>query len=482
MASCSSDSFVNITKNAFAQRKDLTTDDKEISETRYAILSHTWASDPGDEVSYRDTRNPQAAKQKKGFDKVFWCCDEALKNGFEWVWIDSCCIDKTSSAELSEAINSMYRWYEQSSVCYAYLSDVDTIKDLRDSRWFTRGWTLQELIAPRKVIFFSKDWEKIATKSELRAEIARITNINQEVLHHPWKMTRYSIAQRMSWASRRSTSKPEDIAYCLLGIMGVNMPLVYGERERAFVRLQEEIIKNSDDQSIFAWMGEQQKGWRNSLFAYSPADFTDSKAIVPERDSSREKAPYSMTNIGLSIRIPLTNNSKYRRGENRNSNGIFFAYLNCFHLGHQLAILVRFSSSNVCYRIDVSHVYRLSHPARLRRIPSEPVFLARDSFLHESDTYNIAQEVREAGRGIFDLETGRLCPSLNAGDIPDGEGRISGEESEPSEAESDFGRIPGSRERRRRSMKSKGTSGKESDSEETSGSGESQTEFDFEEW
>jgi hypothetical protein len=145
----------------------------------YAILSHTWERE---EVSYQDmiTGNPIA---KLGYTKIQQCCARAAHDGYSYVWIDTCCINKDSSAELSEAINSMYRWYQSAAICYAYLVDVVindgmTAPDISKSRWFTRGWTLQELIAPRKVVFFSSNWHKIATKDESRARIAQITRIH----------------------------------------------------------------------------------------------------------------------------------------------------------------------------------------------------------------------------------------------------------------------------------------------------------------
>ncbi|RYP01527.1 hypothetical protein DL764_006193 [Monosporascus ibericus] len=168
-----------------------------------------------------------------------------------------CCIDKASSAELTEAINSMFRWYRNAEICYAYLSDIPSAKrihqKLERSRWFTRGWTLQELIAPAEVVFYSMDWDHVGTKSELSASISSITKIDASFLDSKNLMSA-SVAQRMSWAAHRETSRPEDIAYCLLGIFDINMPLIYGEGMKAFQRLQEEIIESYPmDYSFFAW-------------------------------------------------------------------------------------------------------------------------------------------------------------------------------------------------------------------------------------
>ncbi|KAK6382265.1 hypothetical protein LTS17_004152 [Exophiala oligosperma] len=228
-------------------------------ELWYAILSHTWAEE---EVTFQDlttTDRPVNFKSKKGFEKLRKTCLRAKEDGLEYVWIDTCCINKQSSAELSESINSMYRWYQNAVTCYAYLADVtfEPIEGLDKSgfywsQWFRRGWTLQELIAPSIVIFLDQNWAQIGTKSTLSSVISKVTGIPKNILHGG-DLDEQSIAARLSWASQRQTTRTEDIAYCLLGLFDINMPLLYGEGERAFVRLQEEIIKVSTDYSIFAW-------------------------------------------------------------------------------------------------------------------------------------------------------------------------------------------------------------------------------------
>ena len=182
----------------------------------------------------------------------------AEQHGYRWVWIDTCCIDKTSSTELSEAINSMYRWYEQAVVCYAYLYDVSSKRFGPDSpfyssEWFKRGWTLQELIAPTTLLFIASDWEVLGTRTQLVKHIEAITGIDTAILLHRRQLGRVSIAQRMSWAAYRNTTRIEDEAYCLMGIFGINMPITYGEGDVAFYRLQEEIMKVCPDQTLFAW-------------------------------------------------------------------------------------------------------------------------------------------------------------------------------------------------------------------------------------
>ncbi|KAI6143099.1 heterokaryon incompatibility protein-domain-containing protein, partial [Pisolithus tinctorius] len=230
--------------------------------TIYAILSHRW----GD-----------------GSEKIIKSCEQARKDGYEWLWIDTCCIDKRSSAELSEAINSMYRWYQNAGVCYAYLNDVDVsvFPTKRDDSnyaesngwpvWFVRGWTLQELIAPKKVEFFNKGWVSVGDKWRLAPRLEKVTGIPPEVLRDGLAAKRLSVAQIMSWAAQRETTRVEDRAYSLMGLFGVNMPMLYGEGKKAFERLQLEIIRVSSDQSIFAW--NPPKPRTGSVLADDPSDF-----------------------------------------------------------------------------------------------------------------------------------------------------------------------------------------------------------------
>lgn len=268
----------------------------------YAILSHRWLNE---EVSLKDMQDGTATK-KAGYDKIKRCCDQALKDGFAFAWVDTCCIDKTSSAELTEAINSMYRWYQNAAVCYAYLADVTTNDPANDgsfgeSVWFTRGWTLQELIAPKVVEFFDCTWRKFGTKQTLKDVISSITKIDIAMLEGA-DPDEFSIAKRMAWAAERYTTRSEDRAYSLLGLFKVNMPMLYGEGERAFVRLQEEIMKRSDDQSLFCWKSSCTK--YRGLLAKSPRDFIDCANVIPSK-SQWNRNPYSVTNKGLSINMPM---------------------------------------------------------------------------------------------------------------------------------------------------------------------------------
>ncbi|KAE8411048.1 heterokaryon incompatibility protein-domain-containing protein [Aspergillus pseudocaelatus] len=244
--------------------------DEQLQNLPYAILSHTWGLG---EVAFKDIKDPKDSTLRSwvGYKKIEQCCSVARKMGYEYVWIDTCCIDKTSSAELSEAINSMFAWYQEANVCYAYLSDVPQ--------------TLQELIAPREAIFDDGNWEKLGDKASLGTRISQCTRIPESILSCEKELDMFSTAQRMSWAAERQTTRVEDRAYCLMGLFGVNMPLIYGERDAAFIRLQEEILRISEDHSLFAWKSSDT---RAGLLATSPAAFIDSHDIVPHDTASWE--------------------------------------------------------------------------------------------------------------------------------------------------------------------------------------------------
>lgn len=297
----------------------------------YAILSHRWGKG---EVSFKDMENGNAQK-REGYQKIEKTCSIAAAAGLKYAWIDTCCIDKSSSAELSEAINSMYRWYQDAVVCYAYLSDVykaavepdrmfdfdrvfDFDREFGRSEWFRRGWTLQELLAPAAVIFLNAAWEEIGTKLSLQAHITRVTCIPSTILCGIETLDSACVAQRMSWAARRVTTRVEDRAYCLPGLFGVNMPMLYGEGEKAFVRLQEEILKTSDDHSIFAW-GESpathrttENHPRNAL-TQSPRSFL-LPHIVPMVEIESWPIIYDSQGIHLTLLVgELEWDPKYKR-------------------------------------------------------------------------------------------------------------------------------------------------------------------------
>jgi hypothetical protein len=222
----------------------------------YAILSHTWGPD-AEEVSSQDIRNGTAST-KAGYSKIQFCSDQAARHGLRYCWVDTCCIDKSSSAELSEAINSMYAWYHNAARCYVYLADVsgngDThMKSFPRSRWFTRGWTLQELVAPASVEFFSADGARIGDKDSMAQQLHAITRISTDALQGRRTLHSLSVNERMAWIGQRETKREEDLAYSLLGIFDVCMPLLYGEgRTRAFARLEKEIQTQADVARVVA--------------------------------------------------------------------------------------------------------------------------------------------------------------------------------------------------------------------------------------
>ena len=228
---------------------------------RYAILSHTWRTD-GQEIIFKDLLEG-TGKSKAGYTKIRFCGEQAASDGLQYFWVDTCCIDKSSSAELQEAINSMFRWYRDAARCYVYLSDVSISdynqnsqlsqlsweSDFRASRWFTRGWTLQELLAPASVEFFSREGKRLGDKKSLERQVHEITGIAVEALQRS-PLSRFSVAERFSWAEQRETTRKEDAAYSLLGIFDIRMSLFYGEgREEAFIRLKKKIDKTSKSKS-----------------------------------------------------------------------------------------------------------------------------------------------------------------------------------------------------------------------------------------
>ncbi|RWA14185.1 hypothetical protein EKO27_g933 [Xylaria grammica] len=300
----------------------------------FAILSHTWGED---EVLYQDLPDPKH-KEKLGYTKIEGCCRQAIRDKFEFVWVDTCCIDKRSSAELSEAVNSMFGWYGEAQVCYVYLVDVPSGDDpykpysaFSNSRWFTRGWTLQELIAPVELKFFDMTWARIFSidkGSRLKWDpdscgslIEQITgiqgwykysihNINRELKEIP-------VAMKLSWVSGRHTTRVEDMAYCLLGLLDVNMPLLYGEGYRAFLRLQEEFLKKCFDPTIVLWgFGMDRSDIKNigasfrpSCLAPTPRLFRGFRGTCLEKTSfpwnGTSRLIWTVTPYGLHVELPV---------------------------------------------------------------------------------------------------------------------------------------------------------------------------------
>lgn len=277
-------------------------------EEPYAILSHTWLRPTQQEVTFKDFLDPAVRTGKTGWNKILQCCKLAEEDVLKYVWIDTCCIDKSDSAELQEALNSMYSWYQKAAKCYAFLSDGD--QDLSTCKWFTRGWTLQELLAPKAIRFYhlkEGNTTLLGTRDSLATKISSITNIDECYLKKKKSTDRASVAHRMSWISKRETERHEDMAYCMLGLFDVNLPLLYGEGWCAFRRLQEAIIAKSDDESIFAWKAvkdpKSEKDECRGMIASFPWEFQDSGKIQ-RTDFHRTRPPYNVTNRGVSFRNP----------------------------------------------------------------------------------------------------------------------------------------------------------------------------------
>jgi len=340
-------------------------------------------------------------RQREGYRKILQSCEQAKKDGYKWLWIDTCCIDKRSSAELSEAINSMYRWYESSRICYAYLHDLPdpSFPTARNNEryaqsngwpeWFSRGWTLQEMIVPRNVQFFNKDWHPIGDKRMLSTILEGITLVPQDILKEGLSSNRPCVAQIMSWAANRTTTRVEDRAYSLMGLLDVNMPMLYGEGKKAFHRLQLEIIRTSNDQSIFAW------GWKGinvrtgSILADDPSCFRDCGEMeLMNRDEFIESLGWYIPEEELpSIdddrfgTFPITNRDiqiwLFLR-PHVGSNSVFQALLPCRHgpLGPPVVINVALWESNH-YRYSGSLEHEGGCLVQLRQVYLRSPCLAR---------------------------------------------------------------------------------------------------------
>ncbi|KAK6440524.1 hypothetical protein LTR95_003261 [Oleoguttula sp. CCFEE 5521] len=323
-------------------------------DVRYAILSHTWNGD--EEATYRELRDGCKMDTAR-FYKVKMTCAQAAQDGYDYAWIDSCCINKDSLTELAEAINSMWQWYYDASVCYVYLADLNwecpVLHDvasifsiesglnldtqwtqcLASCRWFTRGWTLQELLAAKDVRFYCPpnpgaigrgDWGLVGDKTDLVRTLWDITGIDLLALQDRESLTRFVTARKMCWASRRQTSKVEDRAYSLLGLFGINMPLLYGEGENAFIRLQEQIIQKRLDHSILAWDCTQAESLQSTdlLFANSPARFSMTGHRITRWQWSSFDPAFRLTNQGIAFD---------GLGHVVSTAGERFAILNCCH-------------------------------------------------------------------------------------------------------------------------------------------------------
>ncbi|CAI9634054.1 unnamed protein product [Alternaria burnsii] len=347
----------------------------------YAILSHTWGAD-SDEVTYLDVVN-MANLHKLGWNKIHACAKQAKRDNLQYFWVDTCCIDKSSSAELTESINSMYNWYKKAKVCYVLLEDLPAHLGLEDQiakcRWFTRGWTLQELLAPSNVEFYDQDWTFRGSRKDHTDTISEFTSIPTEVLLKPRTIYMESVGARMSWASSRVTKRTEDIAYCLLGIFEINMPLIYGEGKRAFLRLQEEIIKRNNDLTILGWDSvSYYKRWDGlvEVLAGSPAAFAGSAKL--QNISIGLGPEFSITNRGLL----LTGDFKlsYRSSRQKPEKSTYVL---------QIATTGDSATREIGLRKLAPHLY-----GRLRRLPPSGYYNASSGF-DDSDYITKSDNITE---------------------------------------------------------------------------------------
>ncbi|KAG2358465.1 heterokaryon incompatibility protein-domain-containing protein [Suillus spraguei] len=397
-----------------------------INPPDYAILSHRWREE---EVLFADVHQ-EYAKGMKGYAKVEGCCEQARRDGYQYVWIDTCCIDKNSSAALAEAINSMYAWYEDARVCYVYLDDVTDNRDAEiksafaKSEWFTRGWTLQELIAPTSLFFFDSRWREIGSKNSLAELLSSITRVHADVLARVNAGSDKVMTTRASFSVATKMS-PEDRAYSLMGIFKVHMPVIYGEGEKkAFFRLQLEIMRTSHDQSIFAWSNPAAGGRKVGTwpFATYPDYFAKSGNIedVPSDQWIRcyqkfvgpdivPRFDFAATNDGLDISLPLRS-LMHEPDE-------FIALLSCRHRVngeyHMVGIRLRRSVANAerYERID-NHILEDIVDAReeftVKQIHiSYPLLSDSDhiSFFNTSTSLFIQNVgVEEQGFSVIDME------------------------------------------------------------------------------
>ncbi|KAK5700462.1 hypothetical protein LTR97_004979 [Elasticomyces elasticus] len=315
----------------------INTTTKELEEflqpPAYAILSHRWAATQ-QEVSFEEytlvtgvdngleppfyAKRADLIRSRSGYHKIVDFCEFARQHGHDYVWVDTCCIDKRSSEDLSESINSMWAWYERASICYVYMADVPSSPadygryhdSLAASDWFTRGWTLQELLAPWQLEFCTSEWHvfghlskmpNVANHADFVDQLSAITGIAPQYLIANHRFSTASVAERMSWASGRQTSREEDKAYCMLSLFGINMTLRYGEASNAFLRLQKKVFQRTGDESMFAWSADGtycywpegialgQKG----ILAADPSCFSSASSAVCHPNTGPSDMPVS---------------------------------------------------------------------------------------------------------------------------------------------------------------------------------------------
>ncbi|KAK5112056.1 hypothetical protein LTR85_011637 [Meristemomyces frigidus] len=317
----------------------------------YAILSHWWSDNETTFERFVDDNERHGA----GFQKIESFCkfltERVLpEERLEWCWVDTCCIDRRSSSELSEAVNSMAAWYAGSQLCVAYLSDVPSQKTIaeaavmdyvKESEWFSRGWTLQELLFSAELVFCDSEWDEIhgldKNSVEGSAQISTITGIPDHCIQKPDIIYHHCVADKMSWAALRETTRVEDEAYCLLGLFNINMPLLYGEGSKAFFRLQREIIDRYEDESIFAWLDahpacNEHRDKIMPLLAPHPSWFVYISRVSTHRTLIEHRRPYRMTNRGLEIEtsaIEFSGLQGYDRAISASGEELLVIQMNC---------------------------------------------------------------------------------------------------------------------------------------------------------
>ncbi|OAX38253.1 WD40 repeat-like protein [Rhizopogon vinicolor AM-OR11-026] len=278
------------------------------SKVKYGILSHRWL-DTGEpsyqEMMGKNLHGPSHARHLPGYIKLGRCCKEARRLGLQFLWTDTCCIDKTSSAELDESIRSMFRWYRNSTICIIYLGETLILEDLRRDEWFIRGWTLQELLAPQKIKFFNKEWQPLTDQEDDKEEdtplmtvLEEVTGISETELQDFSPVPQH-IDKRMTWAAQRRTTRAEDVAYSLMGIFDVSLQIAYGEGgERAFGRLIEALMHAGGDSSVLNWAGDPARHHVSRALPASPASYVGHPDIV-----RIGRLDLALTSRGL--RVPL---------------------------------------------------------------------------------------------------------------------------------------------------------------------------------
>ena len=422
----------------------------------YAILSHMWSDDEvlfaDYQKAYEESRpdsqgrehhidtgkgkvpwkhllNPDHYQVPKdtGWGKIAWACNEArnnLKGGADKsLWIDSCCIDKSKQTEESESFSLMAQWYGGAEVCYTYLQDVsnneleytkkerqhvgaplDGLGQFGWSRWFDRGWTLQELLAPPHMQFFDYNWDFIDTRQNLSLEIEAATKIDQRYLNDG-RYKEACIAIKMSWMANRTTSKVEDTAYALLGLFGVRMPTDYGEGPAAFIRLQETLIEKYEDQdeSIFAWTDptnqllERRPASRTNikklefygLLAPWPSCFANMSSILANsKGKGKRRIPYTIKNGGIIFHLPAffsdEGNGIYWNNLRAEKRSKYALNLNCWIAGKE-------NKGSV-----VISLARDDQNRRWRRVVEEDLMIAKSTRTSHDRFFSRSPKTREA--------------------------------------------------------------------------------------